>query len=333
MLCLRSPCAETRPGPLLAFDSPGTTCPGNRVCSPPVTALVTAYDANDGSLLMHARAFFLGFRSGTTSPPRPGETTEPPQAAPPALRPRPPASRRSHLLPALLVVIALGVAAWLAYTIWQPGQAPGPLTASGTTEADEILVAPEVAGRIVALPFEEGARVRAGDVVATLDDSLLRLQLTQADPATQRQLQILLDKYALRAPSDGVVTRVPARVGETAQPGQPLLAIADLRRLKATLYVLERDLGAVRVGQPILVTADAFPGRSFHGVVSSINQRAEFTPRNIQTQRDRLNLVFGVKVRIDNPDHALKPGMPVDAVFQPLDASQDETSDQPAGVR
>jgi HlyD family secretion protein len=52
--------------------------------------------------------------------------------------------------------------------------------------------------------------------------------------------------------------------------------------------------------------------------VTSTNPRAEFTPRNVQTQRDRLNLVFGVQVRVDNPEMALKPGMPVDARFAPL---------------
>ena len=69
----------------------------------------------------------------------------------------------------------------------------------------------------------------------------------------------------------------------------------------------------------MLVTADPFPSQTFHGMVTSINQRAEFTPRNIQTQRDRLNLVFGVKVQVDNPAYALKPGMPIDATFQLLD--------------
>ncbi|MFN8636915.1 MAG: HlyD family efflux transporter periplasmic adaptor subunit [Chloroflexota bacterium] len=277
---------------------------------------------------MHRPPAFLAFRSATVSPPRSPATTPTPSAASdadraqPAPPPQPPAPARrlhSHLPVMLLLALVLGVASWLAYDTWRLGQGGGPLTASGTTEADEVLVSSEVAGRILSLPFEEGARVRAGDVVATLDDALLRLQMTQVDAATQRQLDIQLDKYVLRAPADGVVTRVPARIGETALPGQPLLAFADLRRLKVTVYVLERDLGGVRVGQPVLVTADPFPNQTFSGVVTSINQRAEFTPRNVQTQRDRLNLVFGVKVRVENPTYALKPGMPIDATFQPLD--------------
>ena len=78
------------------------------------------------------------------------------------------------------------------------------------------------------------------------------------------------------------------------------------------------DVGQVRVGQAVAVTADPFPDRVFYGVVVSTNQRAEFTPRNVQTQRDRLNLVFGVKIRVDNPQGELKPGMPADATFSPL---------------
>lgn len=52
-------------------------------------------------------------------------------------------------------------------------------------------------------------------------------------------------------------------------------------------------------------------------MVTSTNPRAEFTPRNVQTQRDRLNLVFGVKIRVENPEGELKPGMPADAAFPP----------------
>ena len=101
-------------------------------------------------------------------------------------------------------------------------------------------------------------------------------------------------------------------------PAQTVVAVADLTALEMTAYLLERDLGRVRVGQEVAVTADPFPGQSFSGVVTSTKQQAEFTPRNIQTQRDRLNLVFGVKIRVENPDGALKPGMPADATFEPL---------------
>lgn len=211
----------------------------------------------------------------------------------------------------------LGVVGWGAITAPWARHADGGLTASGTLEADEVLISPEVAGRIIEI-VQEGEAVSAGQVVARLDDALIQLQFRQADVATRQQLDIQLGRYQLQAPISGVMTRVPLRVGEVVSPGQTVAAIANLRRLTLTAYVLERDLGRVQVRQEVVVTADPFGSRGFPGTVASINQRAEFTPRNVQTQRDRLNLVFGVKIRVDNPDGSLKPGMPADALFIPI---------------
>jgi len=85
--------------------------------------------------------------------------------------------------------------------------------------------------------------------------------------------------------------------------------------LKLTLYVREADLARISVGQRLTVTADPFPTMAFRGQVTSINAQAEFTPRNVQTQADRLNLVFGVQAVVTNAGGALKAGMPVDASF------------------
>jgi multidrug resistance efflux pump len=217
----------------------------------------------------------------------------------------------------ILAVLLLGVTAWwlspLDWTLpW--AQPAGPLTASGTLEADEVLIGSEIAGRIVAL-VQEGDAIAAGGQVAKLDDSLIQLQIRQASGPALQQLQMQAEKYQLRSPIGGIVTRVPMHVGEVVAPGQTVAAVADLAQLDLTAYVLERDLGQVRVGQQVTVTADPFPGRTFGGVVTSTNPRAEFTPRNVQTQADRLNLVFGVKIRVANPDRALKPGMPADVTF------------------
>ncbi len=236
------------------------------------------------------------------------------QPAPP---PRP--HRRRPVAP-LLVLILLVVVGWLAYTWWWlPSQAQGPaaITGSGTLQADEVLVSFETSGRLIAL-VEEGQQVAADEIVARLDDQLIQTQMLQANTAQMQQLQIQAARYTLHAPIAGVVTRVPLHKGEVVTPGQTVLALADLNMLDLTAYILERDLGGVKVGQQVLVTADPFPGRIFNGVVKSINQSAEFTPRNVQTKADRLNLVFGVNLRIDNPEGALKPGMPADVTFAPL---------------
>jgi HlyD family secretion protein len=79
--------------------------------------------------------------------------------------------------------------------------------------------------------------------------------------------------------------------------------------------VPESKLGHVAIGQEVAVSVDSFPDRAFMGEVVAIADEAEFTPRNVQTQEERVNMVFAVEVYIPNPDHALKPGLPADAVI------------------
>ena len=190
------------------------------------------------------------------------------------------------------------------------------LVASGTLEADETMIAARVSGAIKELPVREGDTVAPGVLLVRIDDRAARLAVRQAlDPAARQTFELQAEDFELRSPLAGVVTRVPAHVGEIAFPGQVLLAVADLSRLDLTLYVRLADLDQVRVGQAIEVTPDTDPGRVFRGVVTAVNQEAEFTPRNVQTRADRLNLVFGVRAQVENVDGWLKPGMPVDAKF------------------
>lgn len=128
-------------------------------------------------------------------------------------------------------------------------------------------------------------------------------------------LRVQLDKLALEAPISGLVLERPVHVGEVAVPGAPLATLADLDNVTLTVYVPENQLGKVQVGQPVSVTVDAFPDRTFGGTVVYIASEAEFTPKNVQTREERVNMVFAVKVKLPNPDHALKPGMPADAVL------------------
>jgi HlyD family secretion protein len=128
-------------------------------------------------------------------------------------------------------------------------------------------------------------------------------------------LEVQLEKLALKAPIDGLVLARPVHVGEVALPGAPLLMLADLDRVKLTIYVPEDQLGKVQIGQAVSVTVDAYPDRTFPGMVTFISSEAEFTPKNVQTREERVNMVFAVKVELPNTDHALKPGMPADALL------------------
>ncbi|MFN2185339.1 MAG: HlyD family secretion protein [Anaerolineae bacterium] len=128
-------------------------------------------------------------------------------------------------------------------------------------------------------------------------------------------VQVQVGKSTLRAPISGLVLERPVHVGEVAVPGAPIMTLADLDNLTLTIYVPEDQLGMVQLGQPVTVTVDAYPDRAFTGTVDFISSRAEFTPQNVQTQAERVNMVFAVKVRLPNPDHALRPGMPADAAL------------------
>ncbi len=128
-------------------------------------------------------------------------------------------------------------------------------------------------------------------------------------------LQAQIDKMTLRSPISGIVTSRSAHRGEAAIAGTTLLAVANLDEVKLTIYIPEDELGRVYLGQKVEVRVDSFPGQVFPGTVSYISQEAEFTPKNVQTEKERVNMVFAVRVRLLNSDHLLKPGMPADAVI------------------
>ena len=130
-------------------------------------------------------------------------------------------------------------------------------------------------------------------------------------------LDARLDQLILGSPMAGIVTRRPAQGGETATGGTPILTLVDLAEVILVLYIPVDQIGRVQMGQDVAVTADAYPEQTFIGEIASIAGEAEFTPRNVQTQASRVNLVFAVKVRIPNPDHALKLGMSANAVIEP----------------
>lgn len=160
------------------------------------------------------------------------------------------------------------------------------------------------------------ARLLMMEAGATAEQiTIARAQVEQARAAAGI-LEAQRAKLTLRSPITGIVVTRPAHVGEMASPGAPLMTIANLTTVELKIYIPESQLGRVRLGQAVVVTVDSFPGRSFAGEVAYISSQAEFTPKNVQTKQERVNLVFAAKVRLPNPDLALKPGMPADAAIQ-----------------
>jgi HlyD family secretion protein len=146
--------------------------------------------------------------------------------------------------------------------------------------------------------------------------AIAQAQVRQAEAAVHL-VDVQIAQLTLTAPMDGVVTSRSAQVGETATAGAPLLTIANLDEVRLVIYIPENRIGQIGVRQEVQVQVDSFPAQVFVGHVASIAGKAEFTPRNVQTQEERVNLVFAVKVSISNPDQQLKLGMPADATIGP----------------
>jgi HlyD family secretion protein len=122
-----------------------------------------------------------------------------------------------------------------------------------------------------------------------------------------------LAETTLVSPVTGVVLRKNLETGETANPRSPILTLVDVSDMWLRAYVPETDIGRVRIGQAARITVDAYPNRTFPGEVTEIASEAEFTPKNVQTKKERVNLVFRIKIAVRNAEGVLKPGMPADA--------------------
>ncbi len=141
---------------------------------------------------------------------------------------------------------------------------------------------------------------------------IARANLNQAN-ASLGLSQVNLSYTILRAPCAGVVTVRQAELGEVVAPGSPVVTLSDLDHIWLRAYIAETDLGRIHWGQDAVITTDTYPGKQYHGRISFIASTAEFTPKSVQTFKERVTLVYRIKIDIDNANHELKPGMPADA--------------------
>ncbi|MBL8094959.1 MAG: efflux RND transporter periplasmic adaptor subunit [Anaerolineales bacterium] len=156
------------------------------------------------------------------------------------------------------------------------------------------------------------ADLEAGTRPEQLDAA--RAQVAAAAAAVDL-LRVQRAKLTLTAPADGVVLTRAIEPGEMAVPGAALLTVADLDRLTVTVYVPEDRIGEVQLGEVVALQVDTFTDRTFEATVTRIADRAEYTPRNVQTVEGRKTTVFAVELAVTGSDRALKPGMPVDVTF------------------
>ncbi len=164
-------------------------------------------------------------------------------------------------------------------------------------------------------------RLKAADATRALVEKGPReeeiRQARAALQAARARLQVIetqLAEMVVNAPTDALVEVFDIRPGDLAAPNRALATLIE-PDLWVRVYVPESRIGRLLLGQDVAVRVDSFPGRRFRGVVEQINRRAEFTPRNVQTPEERVNQVFGVKVRLDNREGLLRAGMAADVTL------------------
>lgn len=139
--------------------------------------------------------------------------------------------------------------------------------------------------------------------------------LAQAE-ASLALIDAQIAKLTVNAPMDGVVLTRNVEPGEFVQPGATTLTIGNINELTITVYIPENRYGEISLGQTATLTVDSFPDMTFNATVIQIADKAEFTPRNVQTVEGRSSTVFAIKLRVENPEGKLKIGMPADVVFE-----------------
>lgn len=181
----------------------------------------------------------------------------------------------------------------------------------------------------------EAARANAASLDLRQQDVRVAEAALREAQANVRRLEAQVGELKVFAPLDATVLTKAVEVGEVVAAGKPLVLLGDLDHPWIKIYVTETELGRVRLGAPARILVDSFPQQPFQGTVTWISDQAEFTPKNIQTKEERVNLVYAVKISIHNAQRKLKSGMPADAevvVETPL-ATPSAGSSPPPGER
>lgn len=210
------------------------------------------------------------------------------------------------------------------------------IPAIGSIRSDEhVQIAPEVAGRIAEIRFQEGEPVKEGEVLVRLDDALAQAEVADAEArfnlakanfdradtlsksrniaeraydeakanfetsrAAVELARVRLAKHTIRAPFSGIVGIRPLSVGAYVSIGASLVNLEKIDVLKVDFKVPEIYLADVRVGQAVEVSVDALPGRTFPGEIYAVDPLVDVNGRALQ-----------VRARLKNPDHILRPGL------------------------
>ena len=124
--------------------------------------------------------------------------------------------------------------------------------------------------------------------------------------------QTRLGYTTLISPMDGIVLTQNIEAGEYVSAGSPVVTVGKMNPVWLRAFIDETDLGRVRIGQAVRISTDTYPDKTYNGKISFISSESEFTPKTVQTDKERVKLVYRIKIDIPNPEMELKPGMPAD---------------------
>jgi len=138
----------------------------------------------------------------------------------------------------------------------------------------------------------------------------------QSIQAQIKQTDDLIQKCIVKNPIDGTVLINFVKEAEFVGPGKPLYSVQDVNNLTLKAYVSETQLTSIKIGQKVKVEVDALKGtQTLDGTIYWVSSEAEFTPKQIQTKEERRNLVYAIKIRVNNANGILKIGMPANVNF------------------
>lgn len=195
---------------------------------------------------------------------------------------------------------------------------------SGTLEMTEHSLGARIPGRLVTKTVMEGDEVKSGQLIGTLDryDQARRdynriKKMVDQGGATQQAAEesaLALQDQQVVAPLDGVVLTVVHETGEIVAAGGPVVVIGDRSDIWVRVFVSEALVNRVKMGAVATVKFDGVT-KAFPGHVSYVAPLAEFTPRNVQSPEERVTQTFAIKVKIDQPDANLRPGVAADVIL------------------
>ncbi|MEN9404897.1 MAG: hypothetical protein RL091_3600 [Verrucomicrobiota bacterium] len=177
----------------------------------------------------------------------------------------------------------------------------------------------------------EAAQAQLKVAEARVNEATERLKLVREGPRSETILQARaradqasaavalaqtrFDNTRLVSPLTGVVLSHNIEPGEYVSAGTPVMTVADTAHMWVRVYLNQTDLGRIKHGQQVTVRTDTFPDKTYTGTIGFISSEAEFTPKTVQTPKERVKLVFRLKVDVANPNDELKPGMPADVII------------------